>query len=361
MWKCQYCDKMNTDDLKICPNCNAPNPAAVKTGSTPAQGSAGQQGAGSYAYGNTSPAPAARDPRSPYLPNGAPNQAPKKKGRRAILWIGLAITAVIVLTVVLSLPEWKKDASVSFKQPDASANESLHASVQSSFTETERDIAADTPEPESEPFFVQAPASLYLDFNETYLCSLNDFVLPHPVDAGELIWICGENEGGTTCTQDGRITAGNIQIDMEQDYNDPVYVTGTAKDGSTLTYEIITGNGTTYSTSWSKSARAMRGSLSGYTIVADKMIPNCNGFSIYYTYSLTRGKLDANTWSVWVREGGTTWVRVQDINIEDPNGEFFTITFDHPMSFNEIWIMPETYSPEFSFSSSYYIGYLSFE
>lgn len=363
MWKCQYCDKMSTDDLKICPHCNAPNPAAIKTGSSQARGSAGQYGVGSYAYGNTDPTVAAYDPHGPYSPNNAVNQTPKKKGSRALLWIGLAITAVVVLTVVFSLPEWKKESSITFKEPEAGENTSLHASVQAAVPKTGSGVSGDTtaPEPVSEPFSVQAPASLYLDFGETYLCNLNDFVLPHPLDAGEIIWSCGENENGTTCTPDGSIIAGNIQIDLEQGFNEAVYVTGTAKDGSTLTYEVITGDGTTYITSWSNSARSMRGFLSGYTIVADKMIPNCSGFSLYYEYSLTRGKLDANAWSVWVREGGTTWVRVQDVNITDPSGELFSITFDHPISFNEIWIMPETYSPEFSFTSSYYIGYLSFE
>jgi hypothetical protein len=105
----------------------------------------------------------------------------------------------------------------------------------------------------------------------------------------------------------------------------------------------------------------MRGNISGYTIVSDEMIVQCDGFSVYYEYELTEGKLDANAWSVWVREDGTTWVRVQDIKVENKVGEVYDISFDYPITFNEIWIMPETYSFNYSVIPTFQIGYLLFD
>jgi hypothetical protein len=70
--------------------------------------------------------------------------------------------------------------------------------------------------------------------------------------------------------------------------------------------------------------------------------------------------MEANAWSVWVREDGTTWVRVQDIHPENKVAEVYDITFDEPITFNEIWIMPETYNVNYTVSTSVDVGYLMF-
>jgi len=104
----------------------------------------------------------------------------------------------------------------------------------------------------------------------------------------------------------------------------------------------------------------MKGYTSGRVIVADSMVVQCSGFSIYFEYELKKGKLDSDRWSVWIREDGTTWVRVDDINVENQVGKEYEIVFDRPITFNEICVQPETYSDYYSCSTAFYIGYLIF-
>ena len=350
MWKCQYCDKTNLDDKAICPYCNAPNPAVQK----PNPANAPQSPIYPQSANKTQPA---QDWESRYNPK----QSSKPKLRSILTYtiIGVAaILLIVVLTLIIQKPVERGLSAAAAQKTEAVLQDSKDGVIASAEKETPAPTA--TPEPTRAPVVVDAATELYLDFGQSYQCSTSDFVLPSDIPEDEITWHCADNDAGTTCTKDGLIVAGDCQVDPEKVYNDEVIITGSTPEGSVLYYHVYSGNGQTYSFGWSTSARAMRGALSGYTIVSDEMLVQCNGFSVYYEYELTKGKMEANAWSVWVRENGTTWVRVQDIHLENKVGDVFDITFDHPITFNEIWIMPETYSQNYSVTTEFQVGYLLF-
>ena len=345
MWKCQYCDKTNFDDQKICPYCNAPKPATQGGNTQPFYGNQGQP---------------AQDWNARYNPG-----ATKKSKRSAIFHyaiIGIAATLFIVILVML----FQKPGSDGLASAVPEKTEALKSELVEIKDETtnETPAPAATPEPTStatpEIFTVKAPVEVYLDYGEIYRCTTADFTLPYPVADDEVNWVCEDNDAGTVCNSGGRITAGNYQVDPENSFNDPVTITGKTKNGSTLTYTVLTGRGDTYTFDWSTSPRTMKGYTSGYVIVSDDMVPQCSGFTIYYKYELIKGKLDTNRWSVWVHEDGTTWVRVDDITVENNVAALHDIVFDRPITFNEICVQPESYSDYYSYNDSFAIGYLLF-
>ena len=354
MWRCSFCGKTNLDDKKICPYCTAPNPDAPKA--TPASS---PNNAFSPQTGTNPPA---QDWYSRYNPDQKPPKSPFQLDK-ILKYMVIAASALLIIYLVTLLfrnPAAKVDAA-NDTSPNSTVTKAEKALDSAEVTPTSSPIPTPTPEPTRAPVVADAESDLYLDFGQQYQCSTEDFDLPFDIPENEITWRCADNDEGTVCSKHGLIEAGYYQVDPEQKYNKEIIVTGTTKEGSVLSYHVYTGNGETYTFNWSSSARSMRGYISGYTIVCDKMIPKCSEFSVYYEYTLKDGKIDGNTWSVWVRENGTTWVRVKDINIDDPSGEVYTISLDHPMSFNEIWIMPETYSQEFSYSSAFYVEYFLFQ
>lgn len=352
MWRCKFCDKTNFDDQAVCPYCTAPNPAAQKP--KPANA---PQGPAQPQSGVNPPAP---DWNARYNPGTNAKRNSASKLDVVLKYMVIAASALLIVFLLSSM--LKPSARADGRTEDAPDDQTLTAQKDAlqDTPATDSPMPAETPEPTRAPIVADAVADLYLDFGQTYQCSTRDFVLPYEIASDEIIWRCSENETGTTCDRAGLVRAGNIQVDTEWRYNDAVIITGTTEEGSVLTYHVYTGDGTTYSFDWSTSSRSMRGDLSGYTIVSDKMVVQCSGFSIYYEYELTDGKLEANAWSVWVREDGQTWVRVQDIRMKNKVGKVFDISFDRPITFNEIWIMPETYSQNYSVSTSFQIGYLLF-
>jgi len=98
----------------------------------------------------------------------------------------------------------------------------------------------------------------------------------------------------------------------------------------------------------------------GSVILVSPMVLDCNGFSIYYEYELTKGSIKSDNWSVWVRENGTDWVRVKDITVENKVGKVYDVVFSEPMSFSEICVQPETYSDSYEYNNSFGVGYLLF-
>ena len=350
MWKCKFCEKTNFDDQKICPYCNAPNPDAQKS----TQPTAPQPPAQPQNGVN----PPVQDWASRYNPDPRAQKKPIKLD--AILKIMvIAASALLIIylaTLLFKQPANQADAS----KPMQTEESSLKAGDVLDAKTADTPMPTETPEPTRAPVVADAVTELYLDFGQTYQCSTDDFNLPVDIPDGEITWRCAENDAGTECSKDGLIVAGNYQVDPEKKYNDEVIVTGTTDEGSTLSYHVFTGDGQAYAFDWSTSSRSMRGAISGYVIVSDKMLVQCSGFSVYYEYELTDGKMDANAWSVWVREDGSTWVRIKDITLENQVGDVFVIEFDHPITFNEIWIMPETYSSNYSYTSSFQMGYLLF-
>ena len=353
MWRCKFCDKTNFDDQTVCPYCTVPNPSAQKPKPANAPQSPAQpQG------GVNPPAP---DWNARYNPGANAKRNSATKLDAVLKYMVIAASALLIVFLLSSM--LKPSARAGGQTDDAPSDQALTAQKDELQGALAKDspMHAETPEPTRAPVVTDAVADLYLDFGQTYQCSTRDFVLPYDIADDEITWRCSKNEEGSTCGKAGLIRAGTIQVDTEWRYNDAVIVTGTTEEGSVLTYRLYTGDGETYAFDWSTSSRSMRGYLSGYVIVSDKMIVQCRGFSVYYEYELTNGKLEANAWSVWVREDGQTWVRVQDIKMKNKDGKVFDISFDRPITFNEIWIMPETYSSEFGFSSSFYVSYLVFE
>ncbi|MEZ4509022.1 MAG: hypothetical protein R2912_09695 [Eubacteriales bacterium] len=348
MWKCKYCDKTNFDDQKICPYCNAPNPAQ------PPQ---------------SDPKQAPLDWEKRYNTDNRVKNNRTKKLDVVLKYMVIGAAALLMIFLVTVMIQKRAESKTVSSGAQAAAANALELDELGEematpvVVETPAPTATPkpTPEPTKAPVFVNANSDLYLGFGDIYHCTPSDFDLPYEIRLDEISWSCEENYVGTTCSKSGRIVAGNIQADPERKFNDMIKITGTTKNGSKLIYHLYTGSGKTYLFDWSTSSRSMRGYISGYVIVSDEMIVQCNGFSIYYEYELTRGKLEANSWSVWVREDGTTWVRVQDIQLENRVGDVFDITFDRPITFNEIWVMPETYSMDYSVTTTFQVGYLIFE
>ena len=350
MWKCQFCEKMNFDDQSVCPHCNAPNPAPVKTASS----------------AENVTQPLQRDtftptetPTGPFVPNTDDKVWKAKKRDSIVKYIVIGAAAVSVLLMVTVCFQKRSDRTdVPLATPTPTQEQSALA-----VAPVAEETLAPAEETESEqannPIVVSASEDVQLDFGETYLCSTDDFTLPYVIDESDIVWSCDDNDNGTVCTTDGLITGGNTQVDVEKGYNDAITVKGVTSDGSELSYNVVVGDGQTYDFSWSKDRRNMK-NYNGAVILADPMIINCDGFSIYYEYELTKGSLDTDKWSVWVRENGTNWIRVKDIEVQNKYGEVYDIVFSEPISFSEICVQPETYSDNYSYNDSFAVGYLVF-
>lgn len=357
MWKCQFCEKMNFDDQTICPYCNAPNPAGPPPKSVDPKMTLTQPvQSGPYAP--------PQDPAGRAVP-GAADTLQRAKRRDSIityLIIGAAIVSVLLMLTVLIQKRSGRRASAddaALVTPTPTMQESAFAAAMPVSEGTPMPTATAVPEEASEPVVAVAAADVYLGFGETYQCSTADFVLPHQMDESSIVWSCDANETGTDCTASGLITGGNTQVDVEKEFSDPIRVVGTTPDGSELSYNVIVGDGKTYAFTWSSGRRNMK-NYNGSVILVSPMILNCDGFSIYYEYELTKGSLKSDNWSVWVRENGTDWIRVQDIVVKNQVGEVYDIVFNEPVSFSEICVQPETYSDSFSYNNSFAVGYLIF-
>lgn len=353
MWKCQFCEKMNFDDQAICQYCNAPNPSPVKPVFTAANMPPPTQG-GAYQQPYNAAGQA--------TPNAPDNRQPSKKRNSVVKYvlIGVAALSVLIMISVLVQTRGKRNASddMVLVTPTPIV-QSDNAAIVPASEEEPMPTETTEEEPANDPVFVDAVTDVYLNFGETYQCSTEDFVLPYAIDPADIVWSCDDNESNTDCSTSGLISGGNTQVDVSAKYNEPVRVVGTTSNGSELSYNVIIGNGKTYEFSWSSGRRNMK-NYNGAVILVDPMIINCDGFSIYYEYELTKGSLKTDTWSVWVRENGTDWVRIQDITVADQAGKVYDIVFDEPLSFSEICVQPETKSDNYSYSDSFAVGYLVF-
>ena len=339
MWKCQYCEKTNFDDQKICPYCNAPNLAAKNQDAAP------------------QPRTNLYNPAESYRPK----QTEKKNSILKFVLIGVAALSVLLMLVVFFQKRADGGNMTDAREQVAKKEETLKPDFATPVAEQEAAAVAVTeaPEPAQEPIVVEAVAEIYLNFGEIYQCTTDDFVLPYEIDNDDIVWSCEANEAGTECTTTGLITGGNTQVLADAGYNDAVVITGTTSNGSELSYSVITGEGNTYEFSWSSGRRNMK-NYNGSVILVSPMVLDCNGFSIYYEYELTKGSIKSDNWSVWVRENGTDWVRVKDITVENKVGKVYDVVFSEPMSFSEICVQPETYSDSYEYNNSFGVGYLLF-
>jgi hypothetical protein len=363
MWKCPNCETNNEDDRKYCVVCKFAKPESPVRFGTSAE-DAYSYGRGRYETadsraGNPSPRQPVRPVPTPLTDEKAKTDETagkgKKKSRLIPIVAGIA-AAVVILALLLGRGDHGNGDSAG-QRVQAVGSGGAYAIVSSG---QGSDIAmAAAPGTTVAPAVTPDAVSLYLDFGETYQCNTRDFDLPYAIDNDDVSWSCALNASGTRCFSNGEIVGGNIQVDMSEKYNDMVLVTGTTSNGSELTYYVTTGDGKAYDFQWSESKRRMK-AYYGQVIVISPMIENCTGFTLYYEYVLSEGKIDSNFWSVWVRENGTDWVYIQDITLENNVGETNDIVFDRPISFSEVAVQPQKQNGEFTYSDTCGIGYLVF-
>ncbi len=269
---------------------------------------------------------------------------PKKKRGLLIGLIATATVLVLLITVLIvnGIANNRSRAELSSQQATSAAIQlpTPTATMQATPTATPTQI----PQPDT--------VTINLDYGEEYQCSVKDFDLPDSINEDDVTWPVLFDNYGVVCNMNGEMQATNIQYDPASKYNDPVYVNGKTSEGIVLEYEVIVGNGKTYSFNWSDSPRNMK-TVHGYTYVATPEIRHCLGFTLMFGYDLKSGKITGKNWSVWVRENGTTWVYVGDISATEGDYEYHDIIFDQPIAFNELIVQaPKEYN-EFSASIKY--------
>ena len=273
--------------------------------------------------------------------------------RQKGLLIGvIAAAAILILLVIILLIDssGKNRNSVQADLPEMTA-----VSTTAIPTPTPTATIVVTPTPIPQPDTV----TINLGYGEGYQCTIEDFNLPDSVKEGDVTWPTLLDDAGVICNTRGELQATNIQFDPTSKYNSSVYVNGHTSDGIQLQYEVIVGDGKTYSFNWSDTARNMK-TVHGYTYVATPEVRHCLGFTLMFGYDLNSGKITGKNWSVWVRENGDTWVFVGDISATEGDYEYHDIVFDQPITFSELIVQaPKEYN-QFSASISYDVTNLVF-
>ncbi len=291
-------------------------------------------------------------PPPSYTGNTPPVNPPKRKKNKGLIAGLIAAAAVLVVLLVIVAVNGGKSNSGS-QSDDVQVISASTIRVPAA-TATAVVTATPTQIPQPDTVIVT------LDYGETYRCSIKDFDLPDSVTNTDVSWPNFNDGSGVTCNTGGTLQATNIQFDPALSYNDPVYISGRTSDGIVLQYEVIVGNGRTYSFDWSDTARNMK-TVHGYTYIATPEIPDCLGFTLMFGYDLNSGKIAGTNWSVWVRENGDTWVFVCDIDATDGDYENHEITFDRPITFNELIVQaPKEYN-QFSASIRYDVTNIRFD
>ncbi|MEN6339955.1 MAG: serine/threonine-protein kinase [Clostridiaceae bacterium] len=289
----------------------------------------------------------------------------KPSGKKNALRIGLGAAALIlVLLVVGTIID--KNKAITDESDSTSGQIQFDAKAKAGVTDVSQqtdDISGNDAvmqaEPTSAPAVYPDVVTLTLDYGDSYWCTPDDFDLPYEISDSEIDWSVLLSDAGVTC-ENGLICAGNVKFDPTLEYNDIVVVMGTTSNGSELQYNVRVGDGQTYSFDWSDSARNMK-VVQGYTFIATPEITNCDGFTLTFGYDLTEGKVNGTNWSVWVREYGTTWVFIEDIEVTEGNYWDYDITFDRTMSFSEIIVQPPDKYNNYSYNNWYGVTNLVFD
>jgi hypothetical protein len=280
------------------------------------------------------------------------NQMNPKK-RKGLL-VGLIATATFLILLVIIVIIFNAGNNRSRLQSDLLEVNSNSPTTIPSPTPTA--IIEATPTQIPQPDTV----TINLDYGEEYECSVKDFDVPDSIKEDDVKWPTIYNDPGVTCNNRGELQATNIQFDPNSNFNSPVYISGQTSYGIELQYEVIVGNGKTYSLSWSDTARNMK-TVRGYTYVSTPEIRHCLGFTLMFGYDLNSGKIAGKNWSVWIRENGDTWVLVGNIPVTEGDYEYHDLLFDRPITFNEIIVQaPKEYN-QFSASLSYDVTNIIFD
>jgi len=301
----------------------------------------------------------------PVPPQPVPPAAAKPKIKRPALVIGLGAAALIIAIFVIGAIVDSVNAAPD-EPASASGKLQINAKANAGVADVNQPVSSDSSgngvsasEPTSVPVVNPDIVTLTLGYGDMYWCTPNDFELPYEIKDSEVEWASISFNNGITC-ENGMILAGNVKIDPTKEYNDIAVVVGTTSNGSKLQYNVIVGDGQAYSFDWSSSARNMK-VVQGYTYIATPEIRNCDGFTLNFGYDLTEGKINGSNWSVWVRENGTDWVFIQDIDVVEDTSLDYEIVFDRPISFTEIIVQPPKQYDYFSCTNWYDVKNIVFE
>ena len=200
---------------------------------------------------------------------------------------------------------------------------------------------------------------LTMDYGQIYECDVRDFDNDYGYTSSQIDWNCYGDIDQVYCSEDGYILAGNVQVDPDMGYNDPIRVVGTAPNGVEFVYNVIVGNGSTYHFDWSNSARVLKDS-SSYTFVPSPYVPNCVGFTAHCKYELVSGRI-VGDWVLWVHEDNGKWISFGGIEMTDGVLKSVDVTFDHPVTITEFVMQPESQEEAFNCNISYGASDLLFD
>ena len=323
------------------------------------EGAAAQKTATGGEFKMPAPAGTSYTGSQPFQPS-----APKKQNRpskvKTIAIIAGAAVCVYAL-ILLGIGALRGDKP----QQEAQNGKIAAAAAGTAIVDPSENAAASpdaTQAPTPEPTKIPNPDELYLtlDYGQMYLCSVADFDGTYDISDDEIEWK-SDDTSIVSVTRNGIITAGNMQVDLTQGYNDYVSITGVAENGLEFTYEVAVGNGNTYSLDWSSGPRTLRDS-SGYTYIASPNIPSCTGLTLDLKYEAATGSYDGE-WVFWVHDANGEWISFPHLQLEDNIIASYEFTFDHPVTINEVVMQPVfDYSTKlFEYYTYYWLSNIIYE
>ena len=295
----------------------------------------------------------------PFYPPTAKKQDKKSRIKTIAIIAGSAVC--IYLLILLGVGAFRGDK----QEQEAQGGQFAVAAAGTAAADKDKNAtpmpdATEAPTPE--PTKIPDPDELYLtlDYGQMYLCSVEDFETTYDISNDEVEWTSNDTDI-VSVTRNGIITAGYVQADLSEGYNDYVSITGEAPNGVEFTYEVAVGNGSTYDLDWSSGPRTLRDS-SGYTYVASPNIPGCTGLTLDLKYEAVTGTYDGE-WVFWVHDANGEWISFPHLQLENNIVSTYELTFDHPMTINEVVMQPVfDYSTKaFEYYTYYWLSNIVFE
>jgi serine/threonine protein kinase len=198
---------------------------------------------------------------------------------------------------------------------------------------------------------------LPLGFGETYRCSVDDFEDAYGIEDSQVTWTSSRPDI-VYCLQNGFATAGYMQEDISQRFNDPVSVIGVAPNGVEFEYQFAVGNGNTYSFAMSANPKPLKNSTS-FMYVASPSVDNCVGLTVSFRYRTAEGA-HSGGWTLWVHDTSGEWISFTDLHPEDGVVSTYEVTFANPVNVMEIVMQPDMEYKEFSFYTDYAVSNVIF-
>ena len=312
-------------------------------------------------YSQTASEKEAVKPDHPVIPAPGPIKPPfsfkkpvDKKGRIRTIAIIAGSAVGLYLLILLGIGAFRGGADKG-KKDDAKVD----VAAVTAATATPEATAEATPMATPEPTQAPSPSnmSLTMDFGDTFVCSVKDFEFYYDINDDDVKWTSSDPDL-VDCTRSGMLSAGNIQIDVEKEYNDAVEVTGVAPNGVTFTYEVSVGDGQTYTFDWASSPRILKDSIA-HMYITKPAIRNCTGFTLGFIYEKTGGTHKGD-WVLWVLDTDGKWYSFPNLVAEDNVETSYDIKFDYPVNVAELVMQPVNEYAEFSWRVGYLVGNVIF-